>query len=508
MKTLTPDICIIGSGPGGATAYYKLATTTDKDILLCEAGPDISHIKDRRGYAKTKEKPWRRRWGWLSRFSPSVYGNVGGASKFYAAALFRFGPEDFAAQAHGDQSSPAWPFTYDEIEPFYCEAEALFNVHGNEGDDPRNLPRSKPYPAPGVTSERPVAAVAEEMAKLGWDPFTTPVGIREFHEDRTAVTADAQNSCLECVTRQRAAIRANTRITRLIQGPDNRIVAALATSNGEDIRIEADQFVLACGTTHSALLVQDSELQMKGRSDLVGANYMFHQHTLVPVIDDDLAPIKYAKTLAFNRYTAKISDDPDQPFGHVQIMGSMTPELIQAYAGGWARWALPRSWLRPLTSNMILFLVSTEDLPLASNRISRAPNGDVQVEYRPTLREQHHALVKKFCHDLKEATSKIPDLDKLTFPVHQTWTLGLPPLNWLKHISIFKNFRFASNAHQCGTMKMGDDPKTSVVAPDGHVWGIDNLYVTDASVFPSSAHFNPTLTIVANSLRVAKGMAA
>ena len=506
MKTLKAKICIIGSGPGGSAAFYKLATTTHNRILLCEAGPDIGSIENRKGYAVTRVPAWRALPRGIQ-FRPSVYQNLGGASKFYAAALFRFSPSDFTETSYGSLTSPAWPLTYDDMEPFYAEAEALFNVHGNENDDKRALVRSQPYPALGIDSERPVQAVADEMAKLGWDPFTAPIGLASFdRKKRHAIPADAQNSCLERVDRQGAEILTSTVITRLIQGKDGRIDAALGHSQGVEIRLEAEQFILACGATHTALLVQDSDLGMAGRANLVGANYMFHQHTLVPVIDDDLAPVTYAKTLAFNRFAAKTSDDPAMPYGHVQIMGAMTPELVQAYAGGWARWLMPKTLIRPFANNMIVFLVSTEDLLLTQNRIGRDKNGRITLTYRPTLEEPHRALVRRFGADLKSATHAIPDLDRYAFPIHNTWTMGLPPLNWLKHLSTFQAFKFAANAHQCGTMKMGDDPADSVVAPDGHIWGIANLYVTDASVFPSSSHFNPTLTIVANALRVATGM--
>lgn len=509
------DVCIIGSGPGGSAAFHKLLTATNASVRLFETGPDLSGKKISKASKETKAPAWHHNSWSGNRFEPSVYANVGGASKFYAAALFRFREHDFEEQRYGDLVSPAWPFSYSDLEPFYCEAEALFNVHGRPEEISGAAPRSEPFPEGAIDHEPSVKLVAKQMANRNWDPLHTPVGIMDFDEEgRTAVLADAQNACLDPALAAfpgRGHLHADHRVTRLISDdPATGAIIAIEgiTAENQPFRAEAKIFILAAGASHSPLLLQASNIRGAGRADLIGANYMYHTHTMVPVVDGDLAKTVYGKTLAFNRFYGAGEDRPGEPLGHVQIMGAMTSEIAMAYLPDQLSRFMPDDILNPILDNMILFLVSTEDLPLASNRIQQDDRGHIRLDYELTLLDEHAALVRQFCDDLRDSVKAAADLDEGGFLWDQTLIQPMPPLNALRNLDFFKSIKHASNAHQCGTLKMGDDPAQSVVDPEGKVWGMDNLYVTDASVFPSSAHVNPTLTIVANSLRVAAGLAA
>ena len=244
---------------------------------------------------------------------------------------------------------------------------------------------------------------------------------------------------------------------------------------------------------------------------MIGANYMFHQHTMVPLIDGDLAATTFAKTLCYNTYFGSGKNqgaDPSHAFGHVQIMGAMTPELLRAYVPARFRRWVPTWLLNRLSSNMVLFLVSTEDLPLLENRIEGTDPTALRLSYTPTLTRAHRHLVRKFATDLRRAARRIRPLDRRGFLGNITLVQPLPPVNWLRRLVFFRTLEFAANAHQCGTLKMGFNEADSVTDKDGRLWGMDNLYVTDASVFASSSHLNPSLTIYANALRVADGIAA
>src|SRR5437764_7753552 len=169
------DVIIIGTGAGGGTLAYKLAPT-GKKILLLERGDYVPREKanwDPRmvnveGRYQTKEK-WRDRDG--KELHPHTNYWVGGNTKFYGAALFRLREQDFGAVRHHGGVSPAWPISYGEMEPWYLEAEKLYNVHGHRGEDPTDPPSSGPYPGPAVSHEPRLQHLAEDFAQSGLRPF-------------------------------------------------------------------------------------------------------------------------------------------------------------------------------------------------------------------------------------------------------------------------------------------------------------------------------------------------
>ncbi len=101
---------------------------------------------------------------------------VGGNTKFYGAALFRLRKEDFGELAHHGGISPAWPISYDELEPYYTQAEQLYHVHGKRGEDPTEPGASAPYPHPAVSHEPRIQHLHDDFARLGLKPFHVPLG--------------------------------------------------------------------------------------------------------------------------------------------------------------------------------------------------------------------------------------------------------------------------------------------------------------------------------------------
>ena len=163
------DIIVIGSGPGGASLAHRLAPT-GKKILMLERGDYLprsqqnwdSHTVFVEGAYQAPET-WYDGHG--ASFHPGLHYFVGGNSKVYGAALFRLRERDFEEIRHEDGLSPAWPLKYDAFEPFYAEAEQLFQVHGQADEDPCEPPRSAPYPYPPVTHEPKIAALSAKLLK-------------------------------------------------------------------------------------------------------------------------------------------------------------------------------------------------------------------------------------------------------------------------------------------------------------------------------------------------------
>lgn len=192
------DVIIIGTGAGGGTLAYRLAPS-GKRILLLERGDYVPREKDnwnpRAVNVEAKYHPrevWRDTHG--EPLHPHTNYYVGGNTKFYGAALFRLRQKDFGALQHADGISPAWPITYDELEPYYTQAEQLYRVHGQRGEDPTEPPASAPYPFPAVSHESRLQQLSDDFERLGLQPFHTPLGIMldEKHPPASA--------CIRCDT--------------------------------------------------------------------------------------------------------------------------------------------------------------------------------------------------------------------------------------------------------------------------------------------------------------------
>ena len=194
------DVVIIGSGAGGGTLAWKLAPT-GKRILLLERGDYLPRERDnwdteavflRSKYTTTET--WVDADG--DEFTPEQNYYVGGNTKFYGAALFRLRPEDFGVITHHGGISPAWPFGYDDFEPWYAAAEDLYVVHGAAGEDPTDGPRSGDYPYPAVQHEPRIQQLSDDLEKLGLHPSHLPIGVMlDQDDDGNAVHT---STCIRC----------------------------------------------------------------------------------------------------------------------------------------------------------------------------------------------------------------------------------------------------------------------------------------------------------------------
>ena len=175
------DVIVIGSGAGGGTLVHRLAGS-GKKILLLERGDFLTREPQNwRAEDVFVDGRYQSEDTWYDdkdkEFAPQVHYFVGGATKMFGAALYRLRAEDFGEVQYEDGVSPAWPISYDEMEPYYTQAEELYQVHGARGEDPTEPPASAPYPFPAVSHEPRIQQLSDDLAAAGYRPFHAPCGV-------------------------------------------------------------------------------------------------------------------------------------------------------------------------------------------------------------------------------------------------------------------------------------------------------------------------------------------
>src|SRR5215470_13611297 len=272
------DVIIIGTGAGGGTLAYRLAPS-GKRILLLERGDFLPRERDNWDptavFVQSKYKAQETWYGKDGRaFHPGIHYYVGGNTKFYGAALFRLRNEDFGEIQHHGGISPAWPLSYDEMEPYYTEAERLYQVHGERGADPTEPPASAPYPHPPVSHEPRMQRLSDDWARLGHKPFHVPLGIM-IDESRMRMSAcircatcdghpclvnaksDSQVVCVDpALEHPNVQLLTNAFVSRLGTGPSGRDVTEVHVErNGEKEVYRGGIVVVSCGAINSAALL-------------------------------------------------------------------------------------------------------------------------------------------------------------------------------------------------------------------------------------------------------------
>ncbi len=506
------DIIIIGSGAGGGTLAYHLAPS-GKRVLILERGDYVPREKDNwstravnvQGKYQTKEI-WRDAKG--KELHPHTNYHVGGNTKFYGAALFRLRREDFGEFRHHGGVSPAWPVSYDDLEPWYTRAEALYHVHGERGADPTEPPASAPYPHPPVSHEPRIQHLSDDLAALGLKPFHVPLGIMldernprtsrcircdtcDGHPCLVQAKSDAQVCCVDpALSHSNVTLLTNAKVERLLtDAAGRRVTGVLVQREGEAEQYSGDIVVVACGAINSAALLLRSASErhphgLANRSGVVGRHYMGHTNSVLMAISKCPNPTIFQKTLALNDFYFGSPEWP-HPMGHISFVGKLDAVTLSAGAP-----AIAPGWtLELMAKHSLDFWLTSEDLPDPDNRVSLDRDGSIVLSYTPNNIEPHDRLVAK----LKESMKRI----KCTVHGHECHQ-GL----FARNLFIGQRIPLAGVAHQCGTVRFGTDPRTSALDVNCKAHDLDNLYVVDASFFPSSGAVNPALTIIANALRV------
>jgi choline dehydrogenase-like flavoprotein len=512
------DAIIVGSGPGGATMAWRLAQT-GKRVLLLERGGYLPREREnwdtQAVFVDARYQASETWYGADGRtFHPGLHYFVGGNSKVYGAVLLRLRAQDFDAIRHADGISPAWPLKYETFEPYYQRAEELYHVHGLRGEDPTEPPSARGYAYPPVSHEPRIQQLFDDLKRTGHRPFHLPVGILLDEADGVALPhspcircnafdgypcltngkADAQIICVDpaLAAHPNLTLLTGSYVDRLTTDEHGRRISGVEVLRGaERVTYRADIVIVACGALSSALLMlrsanADHPQGLANASGLVGRNYMRHNNSVLMAVSRTPNPTRFQKTLGLNDFYFG-ADDWDYPLGHIQMVGkSHGVELRGEALDGFLKWfpEKPFDWV---ARHSLDFWLTSEDLPLAQNRVFY--DGDhVRLDLTQTNLEAHERLKNK----LRALCDR----------------LDLHPALFDRSLYLGQNIPIGGTAHQAGTLVFGTDPKTSVLDTDCKAHGIDNLYVTDASFFPSIGAVNPTLTIIANALRVGDHLAA
>jgi choline dehydrogenase-like flavoprotein len=499
------DVIIIGSGAGGGTLAYRLAPS-GKKILLLERGDFVPRERqnwDSRAVVGegryNNVEPWRDMKG--NEFVPGAHYFVGGNTKFYGAALVRLRKQDFGELRHHGGVSPAWPLKYEDLESYYTEAEYLYQVHGVRGEDPTEPPASKPYRFPPVSHESRIQQLSDDLQKLGHRPFHLPIGVLLDEQNPQQskcircsscdgfpclvhAKADAHVICVEpALEHPNVTLLTKSKVTRLETDASGRSVSTVHVDhNGVPETYSANVVVSSCGAVNSAALMLRSADDkhpngLANSSDQVGRNYMCHTNSVMLALSKCENPTVFQKTFGLNDFYFG-SKDWDFPMGHISFVGKSDADILAAGAPK----IVPGFTLDLMAKHSLDFWMTSEDLPDANNRVTVTRDGQIQLSYRPNNEEGHKRLQSSLKSLLKHAncTEEV---------IHLNAYIG-------------KRIPLAGVAHQNGTLRFGRDPKTSVLDINCKAHDLDNLYVVDASFFPSCGAMNPALTIMANALRV------
>ncbi len=479
-----PDIVIIGSGIGGATVAAALAPSGRRIVILergerladCPEARDAEAIFGR-GHFRPKEE-WQTPDG--EAFNPGNYYYVGGNSKLYGAVLIRYRAEDFRPLRHLGGTTPGWPVSYDEMEPWYQRAEELYRVRGDASTDPTEPRHSGRYPFSPVPDEPSIADLRARLRRAGVTPSTLPLGLDldgwlrraatpwDAFPDTTGAKSDAESVGIAAALKYpNVTLETGALVTRLEAGDDDRLAAVHYRQGGAERRLAPALVILSAGAVNSAALLLRSGLA--NRSDQVGRNFMNHNCSAVLAV----SPFRrntavYQKTLMVNDFYLTGGKD-GTPLGNVQLLGKVSGPILAAASG------LPRAVAGWIAAHAVDLYAMSEDLPDPHSRITL--EGDrIVFDWKRSNWETHEALVAKLKIVLRRA--------------------GFP-------LVLSKPFDRRTPSHQCGTARMGADPATSVVDPFCRAHDHPNLFVVDASFLPTSAAVNPALTIAAQALRTA-----
>ncbi len=508
------DLIIIGTGAGGGTLARQLAPT-GKQILILERGEFLPREKDNWNAKEVYQnqryftnEQWYDKTG--KTFHPQTCYFVGGNTKVYGAALLRLRERDFEQVQHKGGISPAWPLKYRDFEPYYTQAEKLYNVHGKRSEDPTEPKRFEDYYHPPVSHEPRMQEISDRLQSLGYNPFHLPLGIKLNEVNSFLSNCIRCDTCdgYPCLVQAKADGEVNgirpaleypnvtlltgTKVERLYTSESGReITEVRAEVNGYSQRFKGDVVVVSCGAINSAALLLRSANDrhpngLANSSDLVGRNLMKHLATALVAFSEEPNPAVYQKTIAFNDFYWGESDFP-YPMGMVQNTGNVKADMMPAEAPPLLAplvKLIPGAGLEALSRHATGWWLQTEDLPNPNNRV-KAHGDTLELHYTPNNIEARDRLIHRWSEVLKQ-------VDKTA---HHILPFGIYPRNEM-HLSAV--------AHQCGTCPFGEEPKTSVLDLNCSTHDVDNLYVVDGSFFPSNSGVNPTLTIIANAIRIAE----
>jgi choline dehydrogenase-like flavoprotein len=520
------DVIVVGTGMGGGMLGYSLARS-GRRVLFVEKGRStlpgtvgtiraaMPEVAEPRAYrsAETYYDAMARAGRstdeiedisgrFPKRFVPFIGSGTGGSSALYGMVCERFFVQDFTPRQNfrdpGDSTVPeAWPITYEQMSPWYAEAEKLLGVRG--APDPLRpeaahvgLPPAPPF----STDNQPLVSY---LAGRGLHPYHLPMACDYTEGCATCQTYlcgqsckndAARNGVLPAVTEHDAHLLTECRVLRL-EADRTQVQQVITQHRSDMLALKAKVVVLAAGALATPVLLLNSRSGQWPRglangSDSVGRNLMRHLLEPIEVWQNPKRKITAPnKEIGLNDFYFW----EGQKYGTVQSFGEIPPMEWLTNRPGWRGKSLRvmspavrRIYQRFFTGGLVLAAIM-EDLPYLDNRI--LPCDRPSVDDRQRLRLQyrlHPSEVERRATFLRQLKEVLKPFRKLT--------LGTGKDN-------------TNLGHACGTCRFGSDPQTSVLDPHNRAHEVDNLYVVDTSFFPSSAGLNPSLTVAANALRVA-----
>ncbi len=506
------DAIVIGSGFGGAMAAHVLVGA-GWSVLMLERGDWVA--RGAQNWSADGVGPLTPHYSTESPYrvaddagdtTAGAFHCVGGPSVFYGGVAFRFRAEDFEHDPEIAGSSGAqWPWAYAELEPYYAEAERILGVAGEAGIDPTEPGRSTPYSQPPMELA-PISRRIERAARdLGCRPFRLPLAIN--HTARPG-----RNACVGCGTCDgfACAVGAKNDLATVVVQPllrrglhlrTNAVAARLTTEAGRVTAVDAidrdsgrvttfraPTIVLAAGAIASPHLLLASGLQrLNPGGHVVGRYLMRHYNEIVfGVFPQPPNPGGgFHKQLAIHDFYFGYGSprSPRGKLGGIQQLATPPVGLVRAQ--------LPQllgAALSPWVDHLTGLLVIAEDQPQYENRV--ALDGAATDRYGlPGLVVSHRYSARD-----RAAGKALGDRARAILRRAGAWA--------------FYRHRIGTLSHAMGTVRMGIDPRTSALDADCRFRGLENLYVMDGSVMPTSAGVNPSLTIAANALRAAHRLVA
>jgi choline dehydrogenase-like flavoprotein len=504
------DVIVIGAGLGGGTIGRRLAEK-GLSVLFIESGPKGRRAEEqllRDDVVDPVARRVRGFWpGWVEatidgravRHPATIGTGVGGSSAFYAGTFERFERHDVDHSDERPHPTGGWPVSYDDLLPYFSDAERLYEVCGDEDPLSTEAPSSLLPPPEMDACDR---SMMEGLRRSGLHPYRIHLGVRFLPGCKKCFGFKCPRDCkrdgrsvgVEPALRTGRAALVDMCHVRALRGTKDKITYVEAERGGEILKFRARRYVLASGAFGSprVLLSSRSEDWPDGcanSSGLVGRNLMFHLTELVAIWPDrGVGSDGPSKAISVRdlyycngrRYGALAAMGIDASYGEiVHFMNGMFDRSALRnlrYLRHFTR--IPASIAAKMFGRAKVFSALIEDLPYATNRVLLDESKPWQVGYEYTISAELLQRRREFRRLLKQRLR------------HQrSFFLMLQPLLNLPHA--------------CGTLRFGDNAATSVLDSSCRAHDVSNLYVADASFMPTSSGSNPGLTIAANALRVA-----
>ncbi len=509
-QTQAWDVVIIGAGMGGGTAAYVLANAGLKVLVLDKGAANFDGNEESVSIEPENETQQYINGKWPTQIRTKINGTdhdmwaplgcgMGGSSLLYAAALQRFRKSDFETRKAPSGEQVGWPFSYKEIEPYYQRCEQLFSVRGTPDPLEKDVPCDlKPPPAMCEQDQH----FFQLFKAAGYNPYRLHVGVN-YEKDcgecgghicKRSCKRDAYNSCLVPALSSNNLYVAEYADVQRLEENSGKVSSVHVTRNNKSHTVNGKIIILSAGAyfTPALLLKSSSDKKTNGlanSSKQVGRNLMFHASDYLGIW-----PQKKCSRNGPNKTIAirDLYELNNEKAGEIQSTGLAADFGLIMYSlrllfdqSKFSKLKPLRHFLRipayiasKLYGEATVFTTIVEDFPYAENCVKLDDNAPSGMRFEYTIHEELKNRVTSMRNHMK----------------NQMKDLRVLPLN----LSVNLNY-----GHPCGTARAGSDPTISVVDKNCKAHDLDNLYIVDASIMPTSGGTNPSLTIAANAMRVA-----